>query len=203
MNFERPTGLTGPTGTTPAIMVMAGPDDCNICFVPNRPMTDPSDICMHYNRICKDCKRTLYELEKQECPYCKISWQELYKNEFYNDKIIATFKEGLSSLYMCLTDEEANTKCRETLKDQLHEVEYSIISEFFKEGCDIPEDIYGKFVNIMNEDANPILEALITSTDALCDAVIGLNGRGSILADDGIEIPVSICNKSLFLYASE
>lgn len=188
---------------TIGVMLIPNPEDCNICFSANKPMTEPSDICMHYNRICKDCKRTLYELNKQDCPYCKKCWKDLYKNEFYNEKVIETFKEGLSSLYLCLTEEEANEKCREVIKEQLFELDYSLISAFFKEGCHLPEDIFDKFINIMREDANPILEALVTSTDALCESVIQLNGRGSLLADDNMEIPISICNKNLFLYANE
>jgi len=185
------------------IMFVPNLDDCHICFLAEKSMTEPSDICMHYNRICKDCKRTLYELEKQECPYCKKDWQELYKKEFYCERIIASFKEGLSSLYLVLTEEEAIEKCREMIKEQLFEIEHNLISQYFKEGCHLPEEIFNKFVNIMNEDANPILEALITSTDDLCEAYTQLNGRASLLADDGMEIPISICNKNLFLYASE
>lgn len=188
---------------TVGIMFIPNPEDCHICFSAERPMTEPSDICMHYNRICKDCKRTLYELDKQHCPYCKICWQELYRKEFFTERVIQSFIEGLSAIYMCLTEEEAIEKCRETIKYQLFEMDYTMISQHFKEGCHIPQEVYEKMISIMNEDANPILEALLASTDELCDSFIELNGRASLLADDNIEIPITILNKNLFLYACE
>jgi len=186
-----------------SIVFFHNENDCTICFIPDRPMTAPSDVCQHYNKICRACKRALYEIDKKYCPYCRQNWDRQLKEEFYTEKIIEAFKDGLSTLYLCLTDEEANEKCREAIKEQLFDIDYALISEFFKEGCNLPRDIFEKLVSIMHEDANPILEMLITSTDDLCQSYIQLNGRGSLLADDDMEIPICICNKYLFLYANE
>jgi hypothetical protein len=164
-------------------------------------MTEGSDICQHYDKICRECKRSMYERRKRDCPYCKTDWNELYKKEFLAEKIVDAFKEGLETVYLCLTDEEAEEKCREEIKNRLYQMDYEFISRYFKEGCQMPITVYTRLATFLHEDANFILEPFITSLEEVCKAFIEQYGRGALLAEDDLEIPVSIYNHQLFLYS--
>lgn len=185
---------------TPEIIYITEELECNICFLPERTMTEESNICLHWNKICKDCKRTLFKLNKNECPYCKKDWEDLLKVNFLIEIIIELFKEGVSNIYECFTDEEANNECKKVIKEFLYEIDYNLISQFFREGCHIPEEVFKKLTRLMGDDANPIIEILLTNTDDLANEFVRLYGRGKLLAEDDIEIQISIHNHILFLY---
>jgi hypothetical protein len=144
----------------------------------------------------------MYEKRKLDCPYCKTNWEELYKTEYLAEKVINAFKEGLDTIYACLTDEEANERCKEEFRDRLYQMEYEFISRHFKEGCDIPLGVYTRLTTFLHEDANIVLEPFIRDIDNMCKEFVEQYGRGALLADDQIEIPVTIYGHNLFLYST-
>jgi hypothetical protein len=180
---------------------MSENEECVICLSAVQERTASSNVCQHYDKICLACKRNMYRGLKYDCPYCKTDWTEQYKKEFLAETVIKAFKETLDTVYLCLTDEEAEEKCREEIKNRLYQMEYEFISRYFKEGCHMPITVYTRLTTFLHEDANFILEPFITSLEEVCKAFIEQYGRGALLAEDDLEIPVTIYNHKLFLYS--
>lgn len=176
--------------------------ECIICMMEDRTYTETSDVCLHWNRICRECKERLFSLEKNNCPYCSQCWLFLMNREFKESIAIRMFIQSLSDDYDVFTEEEANHHCKLVLLERLHEIEYDVISTHFKDGCFLPKEVFETFVSKLEDDSNPIVEQLI-QMDNLCNHLIETRGRGYIIAVDEMEIPLKIFGRNLFAYAKD
>lgn len=112
----------------------------------------------------------------------------------YDDNIFISGNQE----YMVLTDDEADEKAAEYIKDSLWAFNPSFIIEHSKLPYEAEEMIRG-FQEAKCEDANETIEALIDDIDEFIDAAVGADGRGHFLNTyDGEEN--SVVGSDYFIY---
>lgn len=82
--------------------------------------------------------------------------------------------------YICLTDDEAETKCAEYIKDSL----WAFNADFIIQHSKLPyeaKEMIESFQRDKCEGANDTIEAIIEDVDGFIDAAISADGRGHFM----------------------
>lgn len=162
--------------------------------------TENSEVCQHWKNLCKECKDRLFIMDRHQCPYCKISWKEPLNKMFMRPRVIKAFLRAIESSYTSYTEEEADEEAKTRVKETLHEIPYETIVNHFRPDINISEEVYTHFVDMMDNEANSIIEALVRDVDRLGLDMIEMNSRGHYLGSDEQEIEIQIFGEKFFVY---
>jgi len=103
--------------------------------------------------------------------------------------------------YIVLTDEEADEKARENIKNSL----WAFNANFLAEQTDLPEEVFTAIIdNGKCESNNSVIEAIIdksTDIDVFCDEAMRADGRGHFMSNyDGNENEETVGDTTFYIY---
>jgi len=108
--------------------------------------------------------------------------------------------EDYNNDYLVLTDEEANEKCAENIKDSLWAFNASFIIDHSKLPYDAIEMVQG-YQESKCEGANDTIEALIDDIDTFIEDAISADGRGHFINTyDGEENEETVNGETFYIY---
>ncbi len=118
----------------------------------------------------------------------ELTQVEEYDNDDYNQD------------YICLTDDEADEKAAEYIKDSLWAFNASFIIEHSKLSSDA-EEMIKSYQEDKCEGANDTIEALIEDMDEFISDAISADGRGHFMSSyDGNENEETFAGETFYIY---